>query len=260
MGSRHTLSALIVASALCPGTLWSVPALAYSGSVSFDIPAIAGGGGGRRFTGSVQDGYTCTVCHQQGDDIPLLIEGLPRDGYEPEREYAIRISWPERPEGLPRSSFALEWTDPLGQVSGSLAIPPLSTWPASDLCDGDQSPETTSIMMRDYGDLERQVLSSDACARIGLNMLWTAPAAGAGTVRLQATAVHANFDGTPGGDSSSETTLLLNQRGAPLPEASVLTPGCTVAGSQSYRGPASGSPLLLTLLVLLHRKRSRWGR
>src|SRR5207244_2345573 len=52
-------------------------ARAFSDVEGFGKPVEQGGGGGRWFTGSATDGFTCGVCHRGGHSPDLNIFGLP---------------------------------------------------------------------------------------------------------------------------------------------------------------------------------------
>lgn len=77
-------------------------------------PRPLGGSEGRWFTGSPVDGYACDACHTSRPTLnpkllppvvaprgaalpagPLLVEGLPKEGYLPGHTYEVRLSWPE---------------------------------------------------------------------------------------------------------------------------------------------------------------------
>jgi hypothetical protein len=53
-----------------------------------------GGGGGRFFTGSPLDGYTCAVCHRGGPTPQMRIFGFPQN-YEPGTTYEVEVQWDE---------------------------------------------------------------------------------------------------------------------------------------------------------------------
>ena len=68
------------------------PALAYSDHLVFGRPAYdpdptveQGGGGGRFFTGSMVDNYTCEVCHRGAEAEPegFEVTGWPEATYTP---------------------------------------------------------------------------------------------------------------------------------------------------------------------------------
>jgi len=70
---------------------------AYSDGASFDAPALTGGGGGRHFTGSSADGYSCAVCHGAVSAPAPTIDGLPTGGFESGVSYALLVRFaPQR--------------------------------------------------------------------------------------------------------------------------------------------------------------------
>jgi hypothetical protein len=77
---------------------------AYSAPEAYVEPASTGGGGGRWFTGSPADGFSCGVCHLPSHglpEFPLYVAGLPLDtGYSLGSKHEINLSWPE---------FAARW-------------------------------------------------------------------------------------------------------------------------------------------------------
>lgn len=78
---------------------------AYSSPEAYASPSNEGGGGGRWFSGSPAEGYTCNVCHVaagSGAHFPLRVSGLPRDGYVAGQTYDVLLDWPE---------FAQRWRE-----------------------------------------------------------------------------------------------------------------------------------------------------
>lgn len=94
--------AALLAFAACIGT--ALPAAAYSASEAYVEPPASGGGGGRWFSGSPADGFSCGVCHLPAKGVrkfPLYVAGLPLDaGYTLASKQQIVLSWPE---------FATRW-------------------------------------------------------------------------------------------------------------------------------------------------------
>lgn len=82
--------------ALICGT--SAHARAFGDYELFFADPVDGGAGGRWFTGSPADGYTCSVCHEGGRQWPVQVDGLPTgQGYlpDPNKPYSITLSWNE---------------------------------------------------------------------------------------------------------------------------------------------------------------------
>ena len=89
-------------------------ARAYSDPIFFYESLGKGGSAGRWFSGSPADGYACDACHTPRPTLnpkllpplamprteplpagPLIVTGLPKDGYVPGKTYDIRLSWPD---------------------------------------------------------------------------------------------------------------------------------------------------------------------
>src|SRR5262245_54814772 len=96
---------------------------AYSDFRTFAYPSNSGGGGGRFYTGSPADGYTCRICHSGGAAPEVRVQGLPLDGYQPGVEYEVTVDWWDG-DAL---STALELTDNEGRPAGSVRLPPESS-------------------------------------------------------------------------------------------------------------------------------------
>lgn len=97
---------------------------AYSSPDAYaELPA-KGGGGGRWFSGSPADGYSCSVCHSSLEgqrQFPLYVTGLPLEGYTVQEAREVVISWPE---------FAQRWReikpDPMAPIAPGAAVPAMS--------------------------------------------------------------------------------------------------------------------------------------
>jgi hypothetical protein len=95
---------------------------AYSSSEAFAEPPGTGGGGGRWFSGSPADGFSCGVCHLPTPSLrrfPLYVAGLPSGtGYALAAKQQIVLSWPE---------FAARWMqlrpDPTAPPAAGAAVP-----------------------------------------------------------------------------------------------------------------------------------------
>src|SRR5690348_3551226 len=73
---------------------------AFSDPSSFSKAANEGGGGGRYFSGSPLDGYTCSVCHRGGTAPEVNVSGVPLNGYTPGMAYEIKVDWPDALENV----------------------------------------------------------------------------------------------------------------------------------------------------------------
>jgi len=99
-------------------------ARAYSTPDVFIQPPGEGGGGGRWFTGSPAEGYSCTVCHSSASgqrEFPLYVTGLPLEGYTLAGAREVVLSWPQ---------FAQRWTelkpDPMAPLLPGAPVPSMS--------------------------------------------------------------------------------------------------------------------------------------
>lgn len=130
MKSRVLASLLVLGGAALGGTLVSpgsgsspslgvAPANAFGSLDSFGFEAVKGGGGGRYFTGSLRDGFTCGVCHTSETFFGMEVRGL-GESIEPGRTYTLTIAW----EGEAKEvSFNGEIVGPKGFVAGELSVP-----------------------------------------------------------------------------------------------------------------------------------------
>ncbi len=220
-------------------SLFAPTAHAFRTAATFDDPAAEGGGGARHFTGSVQDGYTCAVCHRGREPDPVELTGLPLEGYVPGGAYEIEIIMPN----APASSLALELTDELGGGVGSLALPAAPAGP--ELCTtGD--PATSRVSLGD-----RAVIAMNACGAQRVRAIWTAPDQPLGPVWFHAVVVTGDDNSDTEGDGVEEIAHVIPVAGASAEAARVGTSACSAA-----RGaPSRLAWLLLPVLWLLARRR-----
>jgi hypothetical protein len=206
------------------------PVRAYSDGTDFDRPALEGGGGGRHFTGSPVDGYTCAVCHGDAPTAPPRLEGLPAEGYAPGTAYELTAAW--GPEAR-RDGLALEVTDARGEPVGTLALTGMGE--VDELCRDDgtgASPRAARLVTPAGGDADRAVLVVDGCGAEAARVTWTAPMRSVGAVFVQASFVRGDGTGGPDGDA----TALLEVQVPPAqvaPEVRALDGGCALASSSS---------------------------
>lgn len=146
-----------------------------------------GGGGGKLFTGTPADGYTCDVCHRGGEPAALSVVGLPEAGYVPGATYEISLS---APATVPRVAIMAELTDLRGAPAGTTALLPFAMWLPSELCEGGEFPASDVCRTGDEPGCcldvkpgtdacsfpgERSVLWMGECGAHSSRMLWTAP-------------------------------------------------------------------------------------
>lgn len=205
--------------ALCVVGLGLAPSLAaaYSSPALYAAdPARTGGGGGRGFSGSPTDGYTCAVCHTGGEPPAPTIRGGPGGAYTPGATYQFEVAWPNEHLGV-----VLEATDRAGLPLGVLVLPPNSAVEDGERCAGG-SRAAESIALADA----REAVAAGDCGAHLLRVQWTAPpehVAGA----IHVAAVAADGDGTPAGDGAAAWTIEVG----PLAPA-----GCAIAGPGAWFG------------------------
>src|SRR5438552_1986371 len=119
---RLEVRAAVAGALLATAGLAAAPsgAFAYPTAQRFTFPAAGGGGGGRHFTGSPGDSYTCTACHAGGLAPVIDLRGVPSAGYVPTAKYEIIVDWSDDIEHI---SAAVEVTDLSGERAGSLRLP-----------------------------------------------------------------------------------------------------------------------------------------
>ncbi|MFZ6184402.1 DUF4266 domain-containing protein [Nannocystis pusilla] len=217
-----SLLAALVALAPAAAAAYSSPAL-YTAD-----PARHGGAGGRIFSGSPGDGFTCAVCHTGGPIPSPEIRGGPGGPYKPGATYLFEVTWPEDVFGI-----VLEATDPSGAPLGTLRLPPPDVLQDDERCPGGRAAEWIEFPEGD----PRQAVAVNVCGSHRLRVQWTAPdehLPGA----IYMAAVAADDDGTPAGDGAAAWEFPV---GPPAAES-----GCNAA---------AGAPPWWALLLLTRRRR-----
>lgn len=170
MNKHHLICALLFGASAFGGSLIQdsqtkrvrpslsvAPAQAFGGLGEFELAAFEGGGGGRYFTGSLRDGFTCGVCHQSQTFFGMELRGL--DGsIVPGKTYTLTVSWDGEPK---RVSLNGEVVGPKGFAAGQLSQ-----------LDGE-----IGIDVADKKD-KRQIFNvykDDARAKSQVKLKWTAP-------------------------------------------------------------------------------------
>jgi len=213
--------------ALLVGALPATPAFAFSDPAVYPESVALGGGGGRWFTGSPADGYSCDVCHLGGEPAELAVQGLPLDGFSPGASYEIVLTWPPN---LPGIALIAEFTDELRQGAGALALPRPETLKPGELCSAEEGGvQPSAISTFDPG--LRQLVSIVDCGAQYLRFQWTAPAAVSTRIWFSAGFVSANEDALPGGDGVTMVRQPLTMAGSSLGTRTV-TEGCSVHSPQ----------------------------
>jgi hypothetical protein len=125
---------------------------AYSTPDAYSESPIAGGGGGRWFSGSPADGFGCSVCHNGAPrPFPMYVTGLPLNGYTLAESREIVLAWPEfsqrwrelRPDPAmppppeapaPAMGMIAEMVAESGKASGTIEIRTATAGP-DELCE-----------------------------------------------------------------------------------------------------------------------------
>jgi hypothetical protein len=222
-------------------------AAAYSDYELFGLPPLEGGGGGGRFfTGSTSDGYTCAVCHRGGIAPTLQLRGLPEREFMPGTTYDVELVWtsPEKPHAL-----NLEFLTPQGMAAGTISLYDPTTLERADLCDparneGMEGPAARLI----EGTEPRQILWLDDCGAARLRFRYTAPALP--KVMLAAAVVQTDDSEKPEGDGVTEL-----KRTIYAPGLSPQTVTCALGAQQS--SPRGFSALALAALWFMRRRSKR---
>lgn len=157
---------------LLGSSLTASAAQAFSEPLLYQDDPINGGGGGRFFTGSPLDGYSCAVCHQGAAPPNVTLSGLPKS-FEPGMTYDIVLSWttPTAPHGL-----NLEIVDVDGRAAGELALPKTADLTADDRCTFTEDPifkDKQASYLVETGT--RNIVGVRACGARSLHFSFTAP-------------------------------------------------------------------------------------
>jgi hypothetical protein len=202
----------------------SSTAHAFSDPAYFGQATVAAGGGGRYFTGSPADGYTCKVCHEGGPETKLRIVGLPLAGYHTAERYEIVITWPNAAK---KFALAMELTDEQGKPAGTVRLPPSDEITAEEFCE--PASDMVSAAMISAASQERQVINLPDCGAKRLRLLWTAPTTDVGPVLLAGSAVTSDGEGDTHHDGVTDFGRVISSHAV----ASLTTAN----GSCAVRGP-----------------------
>jgi hypothetical protein len=242
-----------------------------------------GGGGGRFFTGSLAEGYGCSVCHSGQAPEPLLVRGLPEDGYEPGGRYDLRVGWPkfaeraselrETQDDPPAMGLVLELVADTGIGAGSLELASEADAEPEELCvlpEGRLAALLFTVRpgqpIREQGrscealDLgERCVAAVLSCGASELRVRWTAPAEPQGAIWLSAGFVATDrVSGDPFEDAVTELAQPVLPAGSKADyPVSELSASCRALPSRGARSLAAPALLLGALGMLTVRARRR---
>lgn len=233
-------------------------ARAYSSFADYARSVEEGGGGGKFFTGTPADGYTCDVCHTGGPPAKLDVIGLPTEGYLPGQTYQIAFQWPlPAPDAIPHIALMVELTDDSGVPAGTPSLIPYAAWteaekcaqdafPAADICRAGAEPGCCRELdpTRDACSFpgERSMLWMLECGARAARFAWTAPVQPV-DVWFSASVVSSSTGNDAAGDGVTLVRRLLR------PSASAGTRSAAV-GSCQLQPARETSPGLLVVMWL----------
>lgn len=215
---------------------------AFSDPFSFNLTPIVAGGGGRFFTGSPNDGYTCKTCHVGGQSPKVRVLGLPLSGYKPGSRYEVSVVWP--PE-LTKISLALELTDAQGKLAGSVRLPPPEETQPGEFCE----PASDQILAAQLNDMVsgREIINPPDCGSKSLRFLWTAPMNDVGPVWFSGSMVLSDGESDPYHDGVTDFGRIIGSAAV----ASQTKAECSVkhvgAHSTSWLGACASVLCLLSI-------------
>ena len=237
----------LLALSLVPGA-----ARAYNEAEKFALSPVEGGGGGRYFTGSARDGYTCAVCHRGAEAPEVEIAGLPEDGYVPGQTYDIQIALPD---DAAVTSAVIELANAQGGMMGALEVGPAperdeTCPPAGDLPERNAAEHLNALE-------GREVIAMDACGATEVAFAWRAPDEPQGSVWFHAAVVAGDASNDPEGDGVRVVTRVLPVQGASATSAEVGS-GCGIARTRDSRAPWLAVIVALLLAVRRRRQLGAW--
>jgi hypothetical protein len=258
-------------------------ARAFTDPSFFGKPAKIGGTEGRWFTGAPTDGYGCDVCHGDKTAEKLVVEGLPKNGYVPGKEYEVRIAWPEfaartrllydsvPSDQIPRASLVAELVAESAEDSGQILQRPLQQATPQELCHTTQKRlgalvfrqaprlETKSVSVCDAVNTTRCLVAVRGCGSEEVRFTWIAPQRWQGTIWFSTSFVATDrISKTPADDATSEVTIQLAPAGSPG-YVSELQQSCAVSRVGITRRGSLAPFGLLALLVISRARRPRAG-
>jgi hypothetical protein len=230
--------------------LFASSAHAFELADKFDAPADGGGGGGRRFTGSLADGLTCEVCHD-GGEAGLDVEGLIAE-YDPMTENTITVRWPE---STVDTAYSAEVVGNDGRALGTLHVAGELTAQDDERCRLDPATMRRDVAAREYLREEegRLVIAANECGARTARLVWTAPESG--TAWFHMAVVFSNGSQTPDRDPVAVIAAPIVRRGDPPPERAVVDGGCSAARASATPSTTAMAFALALLCARAARRR-----
>lgn len=249
-------------------------AYAYSSFADYARSIADGGGGGKFFTGTPADGYTCDVCHSGGAPAKLDVVGLPSAGYVPGQTYQIAFTWPMPvADAVPRIALMVELSDDNGATAGVPALIPYAQWTDAEKCAQDAFPAADICRAGEAAGCCRELdATRDACSFPGeRSMLWMLEC-GARAARFDWTAPVQPVDvwfsasivsSSAGNDAAGDGVTLMRQLLRPVAHADARTGAvgsCQLQPALTERANLFAVMLICSLVLAARRVRARRHR
>lgn len=235
----------MVLSGLAGSWLAASTAAAFSEPLLYAEPTLMGGGGGRFFTGSPLDSYSCVVCHTGAPPPSVNVVGFP-ESYVPGKTYEVELTWsePKKPHAL-----NLEIVDEDGRAAGVLSLPAedeLEQDLRCNLAEEAAMREESAANLLERG--ERTIVGVRPCGARSVRFSFKAP--DERVIALTAAVLRSDESEDASGDGVLELRRIAYRRGEAAPEEAE---GC----SASPRASSTLVGLLpLLLAALLQRRRA----
>jgi hypothetical protein len=225
-------------------------AQAFSDTEKFALSPLEGGGGGRFFTGSPADGFTCAVCHRGGATPNAFVRGLPVDGYTPLETYEVEVTFDQ----LDKShAISLELLSKDGRGAGEVELLNESELDGRSHCDQDLTLSNASYLTAAAG---RTIVGLADCGAGALRFRFTAP--DEPVIAFSLAMVVSDGEGDSEGDGTLHVARLLRRVGErPSPVEGAVT--CSAAATRPTRGVTWLAWLLLIAAWLRWRVFSKLG-
>lgn len=183
-------------------------ASAFSEPLLYAEPTLAGGGGGRFFTGSPLDAYSCAVCHEGGSAPSVTLRGFP-ESYVPGKRYDVELSWSDARKV---HALNLEIVDTKGRAAGTLALPSDADVDEDGRCSLNEDEalrDQIAASLATFND--RKIISVLGCGARSLRFQFEAPE-DEETIALTASVVRADGEQDREGDGVLEIRRIARVR------------------------------------------------